>query len=212
MPVTTLRIVESIEEASLHPRAIWNHWKKNVIWDPRSYYGVLEFGAAVISLLSVQTISDSRWGAFPWYGIQKLCSGISLGLVVSPLHWYSNHRQSAHLLTRVRTHFYVLLFLAVTLFLSEIFPIQEAPACNICEVRNTLNACIWLSILLLLAAAYVIFTVARNPRRDPVLAELPSPTAAGINFEDDSQAAWASVNVADGIEDDSLEPEGQLRL
>jgi len=32
------------------------------------------------------------------------------------------------------------------------------------------------------------------------------------DFEDDSQAAWASVNVADGIEDDSMEPEGQLRL
>ncbi|KDR79377.1 hypothetical protein GALMADRAFT_223599 [Galerina marginata CBS 339.88] len=219
MPVTTLRIIESDAEASLHPRDIWNHWKKHVIWDPRSYYGVLEFGAALIALLSVleiQTITGyDHPGSFPWYAVQKLWSGILLGLGVSPLHWYSNHRQSAHLLTRVRTHLYVLLFLGVTLFISQIFLIQEPPPCygsNGCEVRNTLNTCIWLSILFLFIAAFIVYTVARNPRKDPVLAELPSPTAAGIDFEDETQAAWASVNVADGIEDDSAEPEGQLRL
>lgn len=51
----TFRVIESEPEASLHPRAIWEHWKKHVIWDPRTYYGVL-------SLLAVVTpvIADDR--------------------------------------------------------------------------------------------------------------------------------------------------------
>ena len=57
-------------------------------------------------------------------------------------------------------------------------------------------------------AITVVWTVTRNPRKDVTLAELPSPTAS----EDYYRPAWSSANVADGIEDDSLEPEGDIRL
>ncbi|KAF8900692.1 hypothetical protein CPB84DRAFT_1778694 [Gymnopilus junonius] len=236
MPVTTLRIVESDEEASLHPRAIWNYWKKSVIWDPRSYYGVLEFLAALISLfacLEMQRASRIREVTTPWYAIQKLWSGMLIGFGVSPLHWFSNHRQSPNLLTRARTHICVLLALALILFVSEAFSIFDRPyECGYgrynCEFMHTMNSCIWFSIVILLAATFVVYSNARRPRK-PLVNPLPSTVAdstttdetapanalAGPAIEDygdESQAAWASVNVADGIEDDSMEPEGQLRL
>jgi hypothetical protein len=60
-----------------------------------------------------------------------------------------------------------------------------------------------------LFTSYVVYSIARNPRKDPILAELPSP----IDLQDDtSRAPWFNADVADGIEDDSIEPEGQLRL
>jgi hypothetical protein len=67
-----------------------------------------------------------------------------------------------------------------------------------------------LSLLpLVLFTTYVVYSTARNPRKDPILAELPSP----IDLEDDtSRTPWSNVAVADGIEDDDIEPEGQLRL
>jgi hypothetical protein len=58
----------------------------------------------------------------------------------------------------------------------------------------------------------VIWKVARTPPpRDPILAELPS-TLDNEDPDDEATRAWASMNVADGIEDDSLEPQGQVRL
>ena len=55
----------------------------------------------------------------------------------------------------------------------------------------------------------MVYSVARNPRKGPILAELPSP----IDLEDDtSRTPWSNAAVADGIEDDNIEPEGQLRL
>lgn len=55
----------------------------------------------------------------------------------------------------------------------------------------------------------MVYSIARNPRKDPILAELPSP----IDLEDDtSRTPWSNAAVADGIEDDNIEPEGQLRL
>jgi len=236
MPVATLRIVESDEEASLHPRAIWNHWKKSVIWDPRSYYGALEFLAALISLLAcleMQKSSRFREVTTPWYAIQKLWSGMLIGFGIAPLHWFSNHRQSSNLFTRARTHICVLAALALILFIFEVFSVFDKPyECGYgrydCEFMNTMNSCIWLSIVLLLITTFVVYSNARRPRKPP-MAPLSSaaagsataPEAAAENatagpaiedYEDDSQAAWASVNVADGIEDDSMEPEGQLRL
>ncbi|PPQ76644.1 hypothetical protein CVT26_013898 [Gymnopilus dilepis] len=235
MPVTTLRIIESDEEASLHPRAIWNHWRKSVIWDPRSYYGALEFIAAVISLLAfVQMQSSSRYYEVttPWFAIQKLWSGMLIGLGVAPLHWFSNHRQTSNFFTRALTHICVLLTIALILFISEAFSIFDKPyECgygrNECELMNTLNTCVWLSIVLLLIATFVVFVNARRPRKPPVppLPSAPPEEASApegasnaaigpsiADYEDESQAAWATVNVADGIEDDSAEPEGQLRL
>jgi hypothetical protein len=62
---------------------------------------------------------------------------------------------------------------------------------------------------LVLLTTYVVYSIARNPRKDPILAELPSP----IDLEDDtSRTPWSDAAVADGIEDDDIEPEGQLRL
>ena len=60
----------------------------------------------------------------------------------------------------------------------------------------------------MIIAATVVWTVTRNPRKDFALAELPSPTGS----ENYYRPAWSSANVADGIEDDSLEPDGQVRL
>jgi len=215
MSVMTLRIVELGEEASLLLRAIWNYGLRKLVWDPRFYYVALEIYAALISSYSALEIQKKTGRdhpvSFPWYAVQILCSGIYQGLAVSLLYWYSNQRQSAHLLTRAGTHVYVLLFLAVTLFLSQIFPIQEVPSGSGCEVMDLF---IWLSICLLLLAALIVFAVARNPQRDPMLAELPSPTAAGIDLKDDIQVAWASINVADAIGDFLLRPDlkGQLRI
>ena len=63
-----------------------------------------------------------------------------------------------------------------------------------------------------MAAVFVIWKVARAPPpRDPTLAELPS-TFDDEDPDDEATQAWGSVNVADGIEDDSLEPQGQVRL
>jgi hypothetical protein len=57
-------------------------------------------------------------------------------------------------------------------------------------------------------AITVVWTTTHNPRKDLTLAELPSPT----DSEDYYRPAWSSANVAGGIEDDSLDPEGQVRL
>lgn len=54
----------------------------------------------------------------------------------------------------------------------------------------------------------MVYNVARNPIKDPLLADLPSP----ISIEDEATFAWAGANVAEGIEDDLIEPEGQVRL
>ena len=59
-----------------------------------------------------------------------------------------------------------------------------------------------------MVAVTVIWTVTYNPRKDSALAELPSP----IDSEHDYRPIWSSANVADGIDDDSAEPEGQVRL
>ncbi|KAF8908644.1 hypothetical protein CPB84DRAFT_1767155 [Gymnopilus junonius] len=216
MLVTTLRIVDSEEEASLHPRAIWNHWKKNVIWDPRSYYGILEFLAAFIMVIS------------PRYANKNLCSGMLIGFGIAPLHWFSNHRQSSNLLTRARTHIFVLVALALILFVSEVYAIFYKP--YQCKYRYDcrMNPFVSLSIVTLLVATFVVYTNARRTRKRPVhplpIAAVDSTTTdeapvtnvpsgpAIEDYEDESQAAWATVRVADGIEDDSMEPEGQLRL
>ena len=34
-----IRITPTHDELSLHPRAVWNHWKKYMLWDHRTYYG-----------------------------------------------------------------------------------------------------------------------------------------------------------------------------
>jgi len=60
-------------------------------------------------------------------------------------------------------------------------------------------------------AAYVVYNGARNRRKDALLAELPSPV--DVPEDADERALWTgTADIADGIEDDSLEPEGQLRL
>ena len=61
----------------------------------------------------------------------------------------------------------------------------------------------------MLFTSYVVYSTARKPHKDPILAELPSP----IDLEDDTgRTPWFNSAVADGIEDDNLEPEGLLRL
>ncbi|PPQ79458.1 hypothetical protein CVT25_002620 [Psilocybe cyanescens] len=208
MQAPTLRIIESDEEASLHPRAIWNHWKKNVIWDPRSYYGVLEFFGMLVIYLLYMTLQDMEDDV--WYRLTKFTSGLLLSVPIAILHWYSNNRRSASILTRSKTHLYTLLFIAVKIFVSQLIGLQISLKCRYnCELRNYVDFLLWLSILILFWTSYVVYTLARNPRKDPILAELPSPIDLP---EDESQRAWASLTIADGIEDDSLEPEGQLRL
>lgn len=70
------------------------------------------------------------------------------------------------------------------------------------------------TFLLVLLAIFVIWRNSRIPAKDPFLAQLPSYVGDEEEAEIDDEAtlAWASVNVADGIEDDSLEPQGHVRL
>lgn len=63
-------------------------------------------------------------------------------------------------------------------------------------------------------AISVIWRNSRIPARDLLPTQLPSSVGAeeGLEIDDEVTMAWASANVADGIEDDSLEPEGHVRL
>ncbi|KAF8960820.1 hypothetical protein BDZ97DRAFT_1832018 [Flammula alnicola] len=210
MRVESLRIVESDPEASLHPRDIWNYWKKNVIWDPRTYYGLLESIGVLVCLFSfveLQQVSFRFWADDS--PTLQLFTGVLLLLAISPLHWYSNHRHSSHFLTRSRSHLAVLLILALTIFVLKL-QISSSYTCQAgCEMMVSVNIFLWVSIFILIFTAYLIYSLARNPRKDPILAELPSP----IDVEDDQgRLPWTEATVADGIEDDSLEPEGQVRL
>lgn len=63
-------------------------------------------------------------------------------------------------------------------------------------------------LLTVIIAVIVLWTISHNPRKDSALAELPSPT----DSENYYRPVWSSANVADGIDDDALEPEGQVRL
>jgi len=209
MPIETLRIVES--DVSLHPRAIWSHWKKNVVWDPRTYYGVLEFIGVLIVLLSFQALNPEHGpfgGRLPVnYIIQQLCTGVFILLVVSCLHWFSNHRTSTSFLTRSSSHVAVMLILVLIISATRIFSMSSRNDSS-SETELT-DLFILLSIPILLFTTYVVYSNARNPRKDPILAELPSP----IDLEDDTfRTPWSNAAVADGIEDDNIEPEGQLRL
>lgn len=212
MPLETLRIVESEVEVSLHPRAIWNHWQKNVIWDPRTYYGLLEFIGVLIVVVSF-TGFNREGGLFREeppvnYIIQQLWTGVFIVSAVSPLHWFSNHRASTNFLTRNVSHVAVMLILVFTISVAQIFPYSSSGDYPPKSVFVA-NLFIWLSIPILLFTSYLVYAAARNPRKDPILAELPSP----IDLEDDScRAPWSDAAVADGIEDDNREPEGQLRL
>jgi hypothetical protein len=127
--------------------------------------------------------------------------------------------------------FFTLILLTVSQVIS-----QSLTQCTFnCDVPKAMSIALWASILIrkyrftlltikawliltfprshygyliVLNAAIVIWTVTLNPRKDFALAELPSPT----DSENYYRPAWSSANVADGIEDDSLEPEGQVML
>ncbi|KIM38593.1 hypothetical protein M413DRAFT_447798 [Hebeloma cylindrosporum] len=207
MPIETLRIVES--EVSLHPRAIWSHWQKeNVVWDPRTYYGILEFIGVLIVLLSFLALNPEG-GRFRvnYYIIQQLWTGVFILLAISPLHWFSNHRTSTIFLTRSRSHVAIMLTLVLIITATQVFRFSSRNGAF--AEAKLLDFFIWLSIPILLFATYVVYSIVRNPRKDPILAELPSP----IDLDDDtSRTPWSNAAVADGIEDDDIEPEGQLRL
>jgi len=78
-----------------------------------------------------------------------------------------------------------------------------------CNLTTTMSVFLWISIPILLIAITVVWTGTRNPHKDLALAELPSPSTDSENYY---RPAWSSANVADGIEDDSPEPEGQVML
>jgi len=201
MSLPTLRIIPSEEEASLHPRAIWNHWKKGVIWDHRTYYGVLEFIGVCCLIFGITDIRRAFMGVF------ILCC-------VAPLHWYGNQRNSTHILTRVTVHVAILTVLLTFLLLFNVLSLFDGG--YVCgydcgserlQALQAVDTLMWLAVPALMAALFALYSSSRNPPKDPILAELPSP----MDVEDD-RPGWASANVADGIEDDSLEPEGQVRL
>ncbi|EDR14557.1 uncharacterized protein LACBIDRAFT_305267 [Laccaria bicolor S238N-H82] len=214
MPVQTLRIVDSDPEASLNPRAIWKHWKERVLWDHRTYYALLEFIAGLVLILGLTQYP-------PFYQdnglniMQRLVEPLLVLLGIVPIHWYSNQRNSNHALTKsAKSSRFSHLLNAPTdagavakMKLKQIstysfgWLLQYVRACpTSCSVAHI--------CLQVVASLYVVYNVARNPIKDPLLAELPSP----IDIEDEATFAWAGINVADGIEDDSIEPEGQVRL
>ncbi|KAF4609470.1 hypothetical protein D9613_012323 [Agrocybe pediades] len=200
----TFRVVESEPEASLHPRAIWEHWQKHVIWDPRTYYGALESCAATIYLFSLYQR--------PFEPFMVILATIILCVVI-PLHWFSNYRRASNILTSARTHLFALLCLTVLLFIGQIFymtlarPYCQYSGCDLIDLLTTLG---WIAAVISTAAAFVVFKASTSRKKDPLMAELPSP----VDLEDDSRhALWSgTADIADAIEDDSLEPEGQLRL
>ncbi|KAF9477224.1 hypothetical protein BDN70DRAFT_881443 [Pholiota conissans] len=204
--VPQIRIVDSEPEASLHPLAIWNHWRKYVIWDPRTYYGILEFSMLLVCILSLQATREHG-------GVQRLCNGLLLLTTISPLHWYSNHRSSRHFLTRSSSHFMILMVLGLITFGSQLtINLMYKTSCNSFQNCDTIfypNVILWISVPILFFAAYLIYSAARNPPKDPLLAELPSPV--DTDYEQ-GRLPWTSANVADGIEDDSPEEEGVVRL
>jgi len=213
MPVQTLRIVDSDPEASLNPRAIWKHWKEKVLWDHRTYYASLEFIAGLVLTLGLVQYP-------PFYQdsvlniMQRLVEPLLVLSGIIPIHWYSNQRNSNHALTKARSHLLILASLTVTLFVCQVLAfflpsecINRRWGCND-EVKRNINLLLWLAIAISVASLYVVYNVARNPIKDPLLAELPSP----ISIEDEATFAWAGANVADGIEDDPVELEGQVRL
>jgi len=206
--VASFQVVDSPEEASLHPRAIWKHWKTYVLWDHRTYYAILEFIGVLIMIFSIQQLNNraDRW----LEGLLMMGTGALLLLGICPIHWYSNQRQSTHFLTKARTHLAVLIFLIIAVLASQVVSQSLlAHKCFYnCNAMNPIYMFIWMSIPILIIAASVVWTTTRNPRKDFTLAELPSPTAS----EDYYRPVWSSANVADGIEDDSLEPEGQVML
>lgn len=214
MPVQTLRIVDSDPEASLNPRAIWKHWKERVLWDHRTYYALLEFIAGLVLILGLTQYP-------PFYQdnglniMQRLVEPLLVLLGIVPIHWYSNQRNSNHALTKARSHLLILASLTMTIFVCQVVAFFSPSECTNrrwgrCEdeVKTNINLLLWLAVAILVASLYVVYNVARNPIKDPLLAELPSP----IDIEDEATFAWAGINVADGIEDDSIEPEGQVRL
>ncbi|KAF8154447.1 hypothetical protein B0H34DRAFT_716519 [Crassisporium funariophilum] len=227
MPLATFRIVDSdpelAEAASLHPRAIWRHWQKNVFWDHRTYYGVLEILGASVVVLAIVGIQE---GAGMEQGVgdngrviaQQIAMGVLTFSSVSLLHWHANQRHSTHFLTRALTHLVVLLFLATIVLVSQLFPIAPIK-CNGC-VLNVVNTLLWLVIPFSLLAAAVIHHSALHPHKHPALAELPSPIAVdsleggGGRNGNQYRPPWGSANVADGVEDDAPVEgvEGGVRL
>ncbi|KAF9556867.1 hypothetical protein CPC08DRAFT_710853 [Agrocybe pediades] len=152
----TFRVVESEPEASLHPRAIWEHWQKHVIWDPRTYYGALADTSVVV-------LTNNN--------MQELWNPVQLQ------------------------------------FISFRCTKCQYSGCDLIDLLTTLG---WIAAIISTAAAFVVFKASTSRKKDPLMAELPSP----VDLEDDSrQALWSgTADIADAIEDDSLEPEGQLRL
>ncbi|KAF8806764.1 hypothetical protein BYT27DRAFT_7140164 [Phlegmacium glaucopus] len=211
MPMASFRVVDSPEEASLHPRAIWNHCSTFFLWDHRSYYGMLEFIGALIMILGMPELNTRYSFERKSVSLIRMGTGALLLLGVCPIHWYSNQRQSTHFLTKARTHLAILIFLITATFVSQVVSHFLHECFFNCQVMDAMSTCLWLSILIrkyLLIATTVVWTITRNPRKDFTLAELPSPT----DSENYYRPAWSSANVADGIEDDSLEPEGQVQL
>ncbi|CAA7270312.1 unnamed protein product [Cyclocybe aegerita] len=204
--LNTFRIIDSDEEASLHPRAIWNHWKKRVLWDHRTYYGVLEFIGVFVAI----TALNVDW--------RLALVGFLLLVAIAPLHWYSNQRDSTHILTRTSSHFFVLITLTIVITAIQLY--LAFNAIIVCEDRWCMDdersrafavtLALLASIHFLLAALVVLYRTARHPPKDPLLAELPSPVDVD---EEAGRRPWIESNVADGIEDDSPEPlDGQVRL
>ncbi|KAH9476281.1 hypothetical protein JR316_0011854 [Psilocybe cubensis] len=188
MPLPSLQIIESEEESSLHPRAIWNHWKRNIIWDPRSYYGALEFSGLLVLYFSYMNITQNiQYNVL--YTLAKFTSGLFLLIPIAILHWYSNHRQSNSILT---------------LFLSQLIGLGVHQKCySQCEFITSVDILLWITI-----------PIPKNARKDSVPPEDPSPAVIDSYPEDldGSQRAWGDSTIADGIEDDSVPQQGQIRL
>ncbi|KAF6741951.1 hypothetical protein DFP72DRAFT_225519 [Ephemerocybe angulata] len=217
--VAGFKIVPSHEDLSLHPRVLWNQCKKYMLWDHRTYYGLLELLAGSVIVLSIVGMNEGRDTENM---IQKAGQGLFILAGIIPIHWYSNQRLSIHILTQARSHIAILALLTLVTFVLQIVTLFtsecEKAGYGFCEseVSSNIQILLWLTIPIFVWTAIVIWKVTHSrpiTAQDPSLAELPSMTRDdGDRVDDEATLAWASANVADGIEDDSLEPLGQVRL
>ncbi|CAA7270311.1 unnamed protein product [Cyclocybe aegerita] len=205
MPTLTFRIVESDEAASLSPHAIWNHFRKRILWDHRPYYGILEF---IFLLLFVTGLHSN---------LRLTLIGLFPIVALAPLHWYSNQRDSTHFMTRTRSHLAVLIPLTCLIPAIQIYLLFYPVFCadpDWCpyddeELWVFTTILLWLTLPILVFTLFVLYRTSHNPRKEPTLKELPSPINVG---ENDGRRTWIDANVADGLEDDSPEEEGKVRL
>ncbi|KAF9002471.1 hypothetical protein BDQ17DRAFT_1356915 [Cyathus striatus] len=218
MPLDTLQIVESPPESFLKPSVVWKYWKEEVIIDHRSYYSTIEY----LTVLAIQHMVGYS-GHFVLSGEEGLrrClwigEGAMLLLGIIPLHWYGNQRRSNHFLTKLASHLVVLISLAISLtacqtiaMISIIYsPCSRRDGC-INSIELNMLIIYWLCLIPVVLAFIIVYYGPERKRQRDLDANLGDlqPELEG----QESWRSWLLANVADGIDDDYPQEDGELRI